>query len=100
MGLRIFFLQFFVDILPIGSGSVDPHIFADPDPGGQNLANPTDPDPKHCLEFRNLYLMNDVTKDCSILDNPVESTYIAAFVILFSKSLASSLARSRSFCSL
>ena len=29
-----FFLQFLVDILPLGSGSVDPHIFADPDAGG------------------------------------------------------------------
>ena len=30
---------------------MDPHIFADPDPdpGGQNLADPTDPDPKHCF---------------------------------------------------
>ena len=36
-----------VDILPLGSGSVDPHIFADSDPGSQNLADPTDPDPKH-----------------------------------------------------
>ena len=26
---------------------MDPHIFADPDPGSQNLADPTDPDPKH-----------------------------------------------------
>ena len=26
---------------------MDPHIFADPDPGSQNLAYPTDPDPKH-----------------------------------------------------
>ena len=42
-----FFLQFLVDILPLGSGSVDPHIFADPDPGSQNLADLTDPDPKH-----------------------------------------------------
>ena len=41
------FLQFLVDILPLGSGSVDPHIFADPDPGSQNLADPTDLDPKH-----------------------------------------------------
>ena len=33
----------------VGSGSVDPHIFADPnpDPGSQNLADPTDPNPKH-----------------------------------------------------
>ena len=34
---------------------MDPHIFADPDPGSQNLADPTDPDPtdpdpKHCLK--------------------------------------------------
>jgi len=43
------FLQFLVDILPLKSGSVDPHIFADPDPDpeSQNLADPTDPDPKH-----------------------------------------------------
>ena len=40
-------MQFLVDILPLGSGSVDSHIFADPDPGSQNLADPTDPDPKH-----------------------------------------------------
>ena len=41
----IFFFAVLVDILPLGSGSVDPHIFAhpDPDPGSQN---PTDPDPK------------------------------------------------------
>ena len=37
-----FFWQFLIDILPLGSESVDPHIFADPDPGSQNLA-----DPKH-----------------------------------------------------
>ena len=43
--LRVnFFLQFLVDILPLESGSVDPHIFADPDPGSQNLTDP-DPDP-------------------------------------------------------
>ena len=32
---KIFFLQFLVDILPLGSGFLDPHIFADsdPDPG-------------------------------------------------------------------
>ena len=40
--IKIFFLQFLVDILLLGSGSVDPHIFAYPDPGSQNLA-----DPKH-----------------------------------------------------
>ena len=41
--------KFLVDIFPPGSGSVDPHIFADPDSGSQNLADPTDPipDPKH-----------------------------------------------------
>jgi len=45
-----------VDILPIGSGSVDPHIFADPDPGSQNLADPTDPDPKHCQQVRTQFI--------------------------------------------
>jgi len=42
----MFFLQFMVDSLTLGSGSVDPHIFEDPDPdpGSQNLS---DPDPKH-----------------------------------------------------
>ena len=38
-------MQFLVDILPLGF--VDPHIFADPDPGSLNLA---DPDPEHCLQ--------------------------------------------------
>jgi len=35
--------------VPIGSGSVDPHIFENPDPdlGTKNLADPTDPNPKH-----------------------------------------------------
>ena len=41
------FFQFLVDVLPLGSGSADPHIFVDPDPGSQILADPTDPDPKH-----------------------------------------------------
>ena len=44
---RCSFFQFLVDILPLRSGSVDPHIIADPDPGSQILADPTDPDPKH-----------------------------------------------------
>ena len=46
-----FFLQFLVYILPLGSGSVDPHIFADPDLESQNVADPTDPDPdpKHWI---------------------------------------------------
>jgi len=35
-------LQFLVDILPLGSRSVDPHIFADPD---------SDPDPKPCFKL-------------------------------------------------
>ena len=44
------FLQFLVDILPLESDFLDPHIFADadPDPESQNLEDPTDPDPKHC----------------------------------------------------
>ena len=48
-GSKILLLfQFLVDILP---RSVDPHIFADPDPETQNLVDPTDldPDPKHWL---------------------------------------------------
>ena len=46
------FVQFLVDILPLGSVSVDPPIFAGPNPESQNLADPTDPDPKHCfLEY-------------------------------------------------
>jgi len=35
---KFFFLQFLVDISIYGS--VNPHIFADPDPGRQNLADP------------------------------------------------------------
>ena len=37
------------DILPL-----IPHIFADPDPGSQNLADPADPDPKHCKQTNRL----------------------------------------------
>ena len=33
-------------------GFVDPHIFADPDPGSHNDTDPTDPDPKHYLKQR------------------------------------------------
>ena len=39
MKVNKFFLQFLVDILRLGSGSVDPR--------SQTLADPTDPDPKH-----------------------------------------------------
>ena len=53
--LRVrFFLQFLVAILPLGSRSVEPHTFADPGPRSQNLADPTDPDPKLC-SFLNLF---------------------------------------------
>ena len=40
-----FFLQFLVDVLPLSS--VESHIYADsdPNPGSQNFADPTDPDP-------------------------------------------------------
>jgi len=55
-GLRVkksFSLQFLADIMPLGSWYVDLYIFADPDldPGSQNLADPTnpDPDPYHCF---------------------------------------------------
>jgi hypothetical protein len=44
--VKSFFLQFLVDILPLGSGSVDLHIFAVPDPESQNLA-----DHKHCIKM-------------------------------------------------
>ena len=37
----------FVDIFPHGIGSVDTRIFAYPDPGSKNVADPTDPDPEH-----------------------------------------------------
>ena len=30
---------------------MDPLIFADPDPGSQNLADPTDPDSKHWIKY-------------------------------------------------
>ena len=46
--LRVFFLAAFVDIFPLGSGSVDLNIFVDTDPGSQNVADLGDPDPKHC----------------------------------------------------
>jgi len=48
---RFGFLQFLDDILPLGFGSVDS------DPGSQNFADPTDPDPKHCLIFLKIFLL-------------------------------------------
>ena len=47
--VKICFLQFLVDILSLGS--MDSHIFVDPDPGTQNLADPTDLDPKHWMNY-------------------------------------------------
>ena len=44
---KVFFSKLIVDIFPLGSGSVDLHILMDPDPGSKNLADPTEPDPKH-----------------------------------------------------
>ena len=42
--------QLLVDILHLGSGSVDPHkVDSDPGPGRQNVADPTVPDPKSTL---------------------------------------------------
>ena len=35
--------------MPLGSGSVNPHIFADLDPESRNIANSTDPDLAHCF---------------------------------------------------
>ena len=49
--LKFFSLQFLVDIFLLVPGSVDSHILADPDPGSQNLADPTDPDPKRCCKL-------------------------------------------------
>ena len=46
---KIFFCSFWLIFYPLDP---DPHIFADPDPGSQNLADKTDPDPKHCLFYR------------------------------------------------
>ena len=47
-----FFSQFLIDILPLGSESVVPHIFAESDPGSQNVA-----DPKHWFElWKKVYL--------------------------------------------
>ena len=42
-----FFLPFLVDMLQLGSGC--PQNFADPDPGSQKLADPTDMDAKQWL---------------------------------------------------
>ena len=40
LGLRVNFVsKFFIDILQLTSETMDPHIFADHDPGSQNLAD-------------------------------------------------------------
>ena len=47
---------------------MDPHIFADPDPGGQKLADGTDPDPKHCLKaLPNKYELAVCLKFCKLI---------------------------------
>ena len=43
-----------VDFLPLGFGSLDPHIYTDPNSGSQNLADPTDPHPDHCHKGQGL----------------------------------------------
>ena len=48
------FLQFLVDILPLGSGSVDPHIFSDPDPGSQK--------PKHWKKPRRAMIIDYILR--------------------------------------
>jgi len=58
--VKICFLQFLVDIFPLESGPVDLHTFADPEPGSQNLANPTDSDPKHWFR-RNFLSLKSLT---------------------------------------
>ena len=77
------FLQFLVDILALGSGSVDPHIFADPDPGSQNLADPTnpDPDPKHCLKLR--YLCFFTNRQNYIKNHDINITTFLMFLTIF-----------------
>ena len=63
LGLESKFFDFAVfgqDILPLGSGSVNPHIFAYPIPGSQNLEDSTNkknPDPKHCFFKIHYYLV-------------------------------------------
>ena len=47
-----FLLQFLYDILPLGS--VDSHIFADSEPGSQNVA---DTNPKHWMNWEKLKKM-------------------------------------------
>ena len=49
-GVKKFFCSFWL-IFTLGSGSLDPHIFADPDSGSQNLADPTNPDPYHWILY-------------------------------------------------
>ena len=66
----MFFFQFLVGILPLGFGSVGPHIFADPDPGSRN--------PKHwskaniIRELLKIRMRNKLLKIC-IYVNPVYS---------------------------
>ena len=62
LGLRLkkyfFFLQVLVNILLLGFRSVEPYIFADPDPGSQNLADPTNPDPLGPMVQVNSFWLN------------------------------------------
>ena len=47
---------------------MDPHIFANPDPGSQNLADLMDPDPvpKHCFKYYVTNLSIQINVDWTI----------------------------------
>ena len=51
----------------------EPYIFADPDAGSQNLADPTDPEPKHCINSH--YSATKLLMIISMLSNRNEKMF-------------------------
>ena len=56
---------------------MDPHIFADPDPGSQNVADPTDPNPKQW--FKDLQTKGEKKNEIYEIQSKVKT--LALFLI-------------------
>ena len=86
--------SFSVDILSLRSGSVDLHIFEDLDPDSKNVADSTDPDPKHwkTKELQRTFFKTKYLKKFLIrIDDPELNGELESVPQVFSNSLSSLL---------
>ena len=67
---------------------MDPHIFADPGPGSQNLADPTDPGPKHSLwSLKSLFFSAGGGKVYLLTTNVKDEFSDDHFILLIDKNM-------------